>query len=54
MRVMGAEGFIQAACDLAGQTVLAFGGSADDFPTWPEPVRSGLSAEPRPSLPLLP
>jgi hypothetical protein len=54
MRVMGAEGFVQAACDLAAQTVLAFGGSTDDFPTWPEPARSGLSAEPRPPLKLLP
>lgn len=54
MRVMGAEGFVQAACDLAEQTVLAFGGSTHDFPTWPEPARSGLSAEPRPALKLLP
>ncbi|WP_407358038.1 hypothetical protein LTA6_002629 [Microbacterium sp. LTA6] len=54
MRVMGAEGFIQTACDLAEQTVLAFGGSTHDFPTWPEPARSGLSAEPRPALKLLP
>lgn len=54
MRVMGAEGFVQAACDLAAQTVLAFGGCTDDFPTWPEPARSGLSAEPRPALKLLP
>jgi hypothetical protein len=54
LRVMGAEGFVQAACDLADQTILAFGGSADDFPSWPEPLRSGLSAEPRPKLKLLP
>jgi len=54
MRVMGAEGFVQAACDLAEQTILAFGGSTHDFPTWPEPARSGLSAEPRPALKLLP
>lgn len=53
MRVMGAEGFVQAACDLAEQTIIAFGGSRDDFPTWPEPARSGLSAEPRPALKLL-
>ena len=53
MRVMGAEGFIQASCDLAAQTVLAFGGSTSDIPTWPEPARSGLSAEPRPALKLL-
>ncbi|MBN9738068.1 MULTISPECIES: hypothetical protein [Pseudonocardia] len=53
MRLMGAEGFIQAAGDLAAQTVLAFGGEADDVPVWPEPARSGLSAEPRPVLKLL-
>lgn len=45
---------VNAACDLAAQTVLAFGGSNDDFPTWPEPARSGLSGEPRPALKLLP
>ncbi len=53
MRLMGAEGFIQAVCDLAAQTVLAFGGDQTDFPAWPEPARSGLSAEPRPALTLL-
>lgn len=53
MRVMGAEGFIQAACDLATQTVLAFGGNLEDIPAWPEPARSGLSAEPLPALKLL-
>lgn len=53
MRVMGAEGFIQAACDLAEQTILAFGGNVQDFPMWPEPARSGLSAEPLPPLKLL-
>lgn len=54
MRVMGAEGFLQAACDLAAQTVLAFGGTSHDLPNWPEPARSGLSAEPRPAMKLLP
>ncbi|MEV6815673.1 hypothetical protein [Micromonospora sp. NPDC051296] len=54
MRLMGAEGFIQAACDLSAQTVLAFGGDLIDLPEWPEPARSGLSAEPRPALKLLP
>jgi hypothetical protein len=53
MRIMGAEGFLQATCDLASQTVLAFGGSVNDLPTWPEPARSSLSAEPRPALKLL-
>ncbi|MHA7618906.1 hypothetical protein ACX12M_10345 [Cellulosimicrobium cellulans] len=54
MRLMGAEGFIQACCDLASQTVLAYGGSTSDLPEWPEPERSGLSAEKRPQLVLLP
>lgn len=54
MRLMGAEGFIQACCDLASQTVLAYGGCLDDLPEWPEPGRSGLSAEKRPKLTLLP
>lgn len=54
MRVMGAEGFVQAACDLASQTILAFGGTTHEVPSWPEPARSGLSAEPRPTLKLLP
>ena len=53
MRLMGAEGFLQACCDLAAQTVLAFGGCTDDLPDWPEPERSGLSAEKRPVLGLL-
>ena len=53
MSLMGAEGFIQACCDLASQTVLAYGGSASDLPQWPEPERSGLSAEKRPQLRLL-
>ena len=54
MRIMGAEGFVQACTDLAAQTILAYGGQLRDVPTWPEPQRSGLSAEKRPSLPLLP
>lgn len=54
MRLMGAEGFIQACCDLASQTVLAYGGRATDLPKWPEPKRSGLAAEPRPGLELAP
>lgn len=54
MRLMGAEGFIQACCDLAAQTVLAYGGRAVDLPSWPEPKRSGLAAEPKPDLKLVP
>ena len=54
MTLMGAEGFLQACSDLASQTVLAYGGDLGALPEWPEPHRSGLSAEPRPTLPLLP
>jgi len=54
MRLMGAEGFIQACCDLASQTVFAYGGHAVDLPSWPEPKRSGLAAEPKPDLKLVP
>lgn len=53
LRLMGAEGFIQACCDLASQTVHAYGGRAVDLPSWPEPKRSGLSAEPKPGLKLV-
>lgn len=53
MRLMEAEGFMQACCDLAAQTVLAYGGLVSDLPAWPEPERSGLSAEKRPNLKLL-
>ncbi len=54
MRLMGAEGFVQASCDLASQTVLAYGGGILDLPSWPEPKRSGLAAEPKPGLKLVP
>lgn len=54
MRLMGAEGFIQACCDLASHTVVAYGGRASDLPKWPEPKRSGLAAEPKPDLELVP
>ena len=54
MRLMGVEGFVQATTDLIAQTILAYGGTLDDIPDWPEPERSGLSAEDRPRLPLLP
>lgn len=49
MRLMGVEGFLQAACDLMDQTLVAYGGDWGMVP-WPEPVRSGLSAEPKPPL----
>lgn len=54
MRLMGVEGFLQACCDLVGQTVLSYGGELSDLPPWPEPDRSGLSAEQRPKTSLLP
>lgn len=54
MSIMGVEGLIQATTDLASQTVLAFGGNIHQVPAWPEPQRSGLSAEKMPRLPLLP
>lgn len=54
MRLMGVEGFIQSCCDLAGQTIVAYGGTVADLPPWPEPTRSGLSSERLPPLPLLP
>jgi hypothetical protein len=53
MSIMGVEGFIQACTDLAAQTVLAYGGTTAQLPTWPQPQRSGLSAEKRPPLPLM-
>lgn len=54
MRIMGVEGFLQACCDLADQTVLAYGGHLDDLPDWPQPQRTGLSKKRLPVLPLLP
>lgn len=54
MRLMGVEGFLQACCDLVGQTILAYGGELNDVPSWPEPDRSGLSAEKRPEMKHLP
>lgn len=54
MRLMGAEGFFQASIDLVAQTILAFGGTSEDIPEWPEPVRSKNSAKKLPALKLLP
>ncbi len=53
MPLMGAEGFLQACTDLAAQTILAFGGSAEQMPNWPEPRRSGISAEKKQDIKLL-
>lgn len=54
MRLMGVEGFFQASIDLVAQTILAFGGTSEDIPEWPEPVRSKNSAKKIPALKLLP
>ena len=54
MRLMGVEGFFQASIDLVAQTILAFGGTSEDIPEWPEPVRSKNSAKKLPALKLLP
>lgn len=54
MRLMGVEGFFQASIDLVAQTILAFGGTSEDIPEWPEPVRSKNSVKKLPALKLLP
>ena len=54
MRLMGVEGFFQASIDLVAQTILAFGGTSEDIPEWPEPVRIKNSAKKLPALKLLP
>ena len=54
MTLMGVEGFFQASTDLVAQTILAFGGTREQIPEWPEPVRSKNSAKKRPALKLLP
>lgn len=54
MRLMGVEGFLQASIDLVAQTILAFGGTCEEIPEWPEPVRSKNSAKKLPALKLLP
>ena len=53
MRLMGVEGFFQASIDLVAQTILAFGGTHEEIPEWPEPVRSKNSAKKLPALKLL-
>lgn len=49
MQLMGVEGFLQACSDLAGQTILSYGGDLANIPTWPGPKRSGLSAKNAPN-----
>lgn len=53
MTLMGVEGFFQASTDLVAQTILAFGGTLEEIPEWPEPVRSKNSAKKLPALKLL-
>lgn len=53
MTLMGVEGFFQASIDLVAQTILAFGGTREQIPEWPEPVRSKNSAKKLPALKLL-
>lgn len=50
LRMMGVEGFIQAAEDLATQTVFTFGGGPSQLPSWPAVQRTTLSAETLPAL----
>jgi catechol 2,3-dioxygenase-like lactoylglutathione lyase family enzyme len=50
LRLMGVEGFIQFAEDLA-EALLEAGVPREKVPTWPEPQRSGISLTGRPSLP---
>lgn len=53
MTLMGVEVFFQACTDLVAQTILAFGGTCEEIPEWPEPVRSKNSAKKLPALKLL-
>jgi len=47
MRLMGVEGFIQAAQDIASCTALAIAGADAGIPPWPSPPASGVSAQGR-------
>lgn len=51
MRLMGVEGFIQFAEDLAEQALLEAGVPLERVPTWPEPQRTGISLSGLPALP---
>ena len=51
LRLMGVEGFIQFAEDLAEQALLEAGVPVENVPDWPEPQRSGISQSGLPSLP---
>jgi hypothetical protein len=51
LRLMGVEGFIQFAEDLAEQALLEAGVPLENIPAWPEPQRSGISLNGFPSLP---
>jgi hypothetical protein len=43
LRLMGVEGFIQAAQDLASETAIALCGPAVPLPDWPAPPSTGAS-----------
>lgn len=47
MRLMGVEGFIQAAEDIASCTALAIAGVDAEIPQWPTPPPSGVSTQGR-------
>jgi hypothetical protein len=47
MRLMGVEGFIQAAQDIASCTALAIAGVDAEIPQWPTPPPSGVSEQGR-------
>ena len=51
LRLMGVEGFIQFAGDLAEQALLEAGVLPHRVPAWPEPQRSGISRTGLPALP---
>lgn len=36
LRMLGVEGFMQASFDLIEHTILAYGGSCNAFPSWPD------------------
>jgi hypothetical protein len=51
LRLMGVEGFIQLAEDLAEQALLEADVPPGNVPVWPEPQRSGISMSGLPALP---
>ncbi|MGM7643434.1 hypothetical protein ACSVDM_00925 [Nocardia sp. JW2] len=51
MRLMGVEGFLQFAEDLAEQAMLESGVHPTNVPSWPQPQRTGISRSDLPPLP---